>query len=96
MLLTFIFAFSFGLLKAQEIRQILPIPLPMGMGGTGNTTGAQAGQSTVSTLPTCNATTKGQIFFVTDSLLPALGTAIAGGGTVNVLVFCSGTTWFPG
>ncbi len=74
----------------------IPIPLPLPMGGTGSVIGPIAGQSTVGALPTCNAAAKGQILFVTDSLLPALGVTIAAGGAVNVLVFCNGTSWIAG
>ncbi len=80
----------------QDIRQAIPLPLPTGMGGTGNTTGSKSSIVTVGTLPTCNAASAGLIMMVTDSLLPALGVAVAAGGAVNVMVFCNGTNWIAG
>ncbi len=85
-----------GFAVAQDIRQTIPLPLPMTMGGSGGVTGAVALSSTVGALPACNAAIKGQIYFVTDALLPALGAIIAGGGAVNALVFCNGTNWIRG
>lgn len=51
---------------------------------------------TVAQLPTCNSTTLGQVFRVTDSLVPALGGVVAGGGAVAVIVRCNGTSFLVG
>lgn len=51
---------------------------------------------TVAQLPACSAATSGWVYRVTDSLLPALGVAVAGGGAVSVLVRCNATAWLVG
>lgn len=51
---------------------------------------------TAASLPTCNAASTGVVYQVTDSLLPALGIVVAGGGAVSVLVRCNGTSWLVG
>lgn len=52
---------------------------------------------TVATLPACNAGLNGQVYVVTDALLPTLAGVVVGGGAVNVLVRCaSGTGWLVG
>lgn len=51
---------------------------------------------TVSTLPACNGTLKGESAYVTDALTPTYNGALTGGGTgasANVPVFCNGTSW---
>jgi hypothetical protein len=46
-----------------------------------------------SQLPTCNSTTKGAMYIVTDALTPvAIATAV-GGGAVSIGVTCNGTNW---
>jgi hypothetical protein len=88
-----------GTVFGQDIRQNIPLPLPMSMGGTGSTTGAKAaGPFTVANLLSaipCNAAATGQIALVSDALTPALGTAIAGGGLLTVTVACNGSSYFP-
>lgn len=69
-----------------------PNPLPMTMGGTGSTVGPKISSTTVAGLPSAAASV-GQLFVVTDSLLPALGAVIAGGGAVTVCVWSNGTNW---
>ena len=91
--------FGLGMIAMAQNMSVyppVPVPLPQTMGGTGNTTGATATQSTVGGLPACNVSTKGQIWFVTDALLPALGVIVANGGAINVMVFCNGTNWVAG
>lgn len=51
------------------------------------------GPTTVSLLPSCNASVSGQYYLVTDALLPVLGSLLTGGGSVSVVVKCSGTSW---
>lgn len=48
---------------------------------------------TVSTLPTCDANSKGTIFSVSDAAAPVYNTTLTGGGAVAVLAFCNGTNW---
>jgi hypothetical protein len=48
--------------------------------------------ATVATLPAASANA-GQLYIVTDALLPAIGAIIVGGGAVKVLVFSDGTNW---
>lgn len=50
----------------------------------------------VSALPTCNASTSGWVYRVTDSLLPALNVTVIGGGAVSVVVRCNATNWVVG
>lgn len=47
----------------------------------------------VGSLPTCNSGTKGAMYFVTDTLLPAALAIVAAGGAVQVGVTCNGTNW---
>lgn len=42
------------------------------------------------------ASSVGQIYTVTDALLPSLGLAVAGGGAVSVIVKSNGTGWIVG
>jgi hypothetical protein len=63
---------------------------------TGSTIGCAAPTrptATVSTLPTCNSGAQGQMYFVTDSLLPAALAIVAAGGAVKIGVTCNGTNW---
>jgi len=52
--------------------------------------------STVGSLPVCNAANNGNIRNITDSLTPAVGVAIVGGGAVATLVHCNGSAWIVG
>jgi len=52
------------------------------------TVGAGGGQ-----LPTCNSTTKGAMFLVTDALTPVAIATVVGGGAVSIGVTCNGTNW---
>ena len=50
--------------------------------------------SIVSALPACNASTNGQIYLVTDALLPSILGVLTGGGAVTIISHCnSGTGW---
>lgn len=49
-----------------------------------------------SALPTCSTANTGVVYRVTDSLLPALGIVVAGGGAVAVIVRCNGTAFLVG
>lgn len=50
--------------------------------------------STVATLgTTCTSGQTGQMYLVTDALLPAALAVVAGGGAVKVGVLCNGTNW---
>jgi hypothetical protein len=50
--------------------------------------------SIVSALPACNASTNGQIYLVTDALLPSILSVLTGGGAVTLVSHCvSGTGW---
>jgi len=72
--------------------QQLPVPVPLGMGGTGTSVGFKPASTTVGSLPSASVHA-GEIFVVTDSLLPALGGIIAAGGAVKVMVWSDGTNW---
>ena len=48
---------------------------------------------TVATLPTCSATYKGGLAYVTDALAPTYNGTLTGGGAVVIPVFCNGTSW---
>ena len=67
-----------------------PNPLPMSMGGTGQSTIAPL--TTVAGLPPASAN-GGKLYIVTDALLPALGAIIVGGGAVKVVVFSDANNW---
>lgn len=49
--------------------------------------------TTVAALPTCSAARQGQLYLVTDSLLPVALAIVAAGGAVVVPVVCNGTNW---
>jgi len=51
-------------------------------------------KTTVASLPT--AGTAGRRAFVTDALAPTFGSAVTGGGAVNVPVYDTGAAWFVG
>jgi len=55
--------------------------------------GAVMPATTVGDLPTCSSTTRGQMFLVTDALLPAALVVVSAGGAVVVPVTCNGTNW---
>lgn len=48
---------------------------------------------TVSTLPTCGATTKGWLSSVTDAASPTYNATLTGSGAVVIPAFCNGTNW---
>lgn len=49
--------------------------------------------STVATLPTCSAATKGRMQAVSDATSPTYNGTLTGSGAVVVPVFCNGTAW---
>jgi hypothetical protein len=51
---------------------------------------------TVATLPSASAYGKGTRAFVTDSLAPAFGATVTGGGSVAIPVYSDGTNWKVG
>jgi hypothetical protein len=53
----------------------------------------QATTFTVSGLPTCNASSKGQLAYVTDASAPTFNATLTGGSTTVALAFCNGTAW---
>jgi hypothetical protein len=57
---------------------------------------AAGGQLTVGTLPSAATVGTGTRAFVTDALVPVFGSAVAGGGTVDVPVYSDGATWLVG
>lgn len=62
----------------------------------GSTLGCGAPQrptKTVATLPTCNAGSQGQMYFVTDALAPVAIAIVSAGGAVKIGVTCNGTNW---
>lgn len=61
--------------------------------GPNNTLTSQRPTATVATLPSCSASLKGQMWLVTDALLPLLLGIISGGGAVTAGVTCNGTNW---
>ena len=48
---------------------------------------------TVSTLPTCNSGAHGEIARVTDATGPTYGGTLTGGGSVEILALCNGSSW---
>ncbi|RQV01113.1 hypothetical protein [Burkholderia cenocepacia] len=56
-------------------------------------TGVSNGLRVTSTLPTCNASTKGFQMTVTDATSPTYGGTLTGGGSVVTPVFCNGSAW---
>jgi hypothetical protein len=69
---------------------------PIGPQGPAGATGVAGSTTvpfaTVATLPAASANV-GQLYIVTDALLPAIGAIIVGGGAVKTLVFSDGTNW---
>jgi hypothetical protein len=57
---------------------------------------AAGGQLTVGTLPSAATVGTGTRAFVTDALAPTFGSAVVGGGAVNVPVYSTGAAWFVG
>jgi hypothetical protein len=49
-----------------------------------------------SALPACSASLTGQVYLVTDALLPVVGSILGGGGAIQVLIHCNGTNWVIG
>lgn len=73
--------------------------LAQGVGGSSSVsapTTLTAPTTVVGSLPTCNASTRGQMYIVTDSLLPVALATVAAGGAVVTKVFCSGVAWIVG
>lgn len=62
-------------------------------GGTVSGAAVTLPSSTVSGLPTCNAGATGRLALVTDALLPAILSTVAGSGAVKVQVLCNGSNW---
>jgi hypothetical protein len=48
---------------------------------------------TVSGLPTCGSSQKGELAYVTDATAPTYRGALTGGGAVATPVFCNGSAW---
>ena len=67
-------------------------PVSVPMGGTGSVVGPKFSSSTIAGLPAA-AASAGQVFIVTDTLLPALGVIVAAGGAVKVSVWSDGSNW---
>jgi len=63
-------------------------------GITGNSGVLITNVYTVATLPA--AGTAGRKAFVSNALTPVFGSAVVGGGAVNVPVYDNGTAWFVG
>lgn len=56
--------------------------------------GAQLPVTTVASLPTCNAGTKGTMYAVSDfNGTPTYNGALTGGGSTSLPVFCNGSSW---
>jgi hypothetical protein len=47
----------------------------------------------VGSLPTCNATTKYQVYAVSDANSPTYGATLTGGSSTLALAFCDGSNW---
>jgi len=48
---------------------------------------------TVSTLPTCNSSTNGALYYITDATAPTYNGTLTGGGSVRTLALCNNTAW---
>jgi len=59
-------------------------------------TTASIPNSSVASLPACNASRNGDISNVTDATTPAVGATVVGGGAVVTLVHCNATNWIVG
>ncbi len=70
----------------------IQIPVPSAMGGTGSSVGPKFSSTTIVGLPAA-ASSAGQVFIVTDALLPVFGAIIGGGGAVTVCVWSNGANW---
>jgi hypothetical protein len=44
-------------------------------------------------LPTCNASLKGALYYVSDATSPTYGGTYTSGGAVYALAFCNGSAW---
>jgi len=53
----------------------------------------QLSVTTVSSLPTCNAGAKGQMYAVSDASSPTYNSTLTGGGAVSVPAYCNGSNW---
>jgi hypothetical protein len=67
-------------------------PVSVPMGGTGSIVGPKFASSTIAGLPAA-AASAGQVFIVTEALVPALGGIVAAGGAVKVSVWSDGANW---
>ncbi|MEI6282502.1 MAG: hypothetical protein WCP82_07280 [Alphaproteobacteria bacterium] len=47
----------------------------------------------VASLPTCDSTTTGQVYVVTDASSPTYGAALTGSSTTVALALCNGSSW---
>jgi hypothetical protein len=54
---------------------------------------AKTAVSIVASLPTCNSAAEGTHYGVTNALAPTSLSAVAGGGSVHVPVYCNGINW---
>ena len=79
-------AFIFGALISAAMAQIVSSPSSI----------SKIPTVAVGSLPTCNGAAEGTIYGVTDALVPAALSAVAGGGAVHTLVYCNGTSWIVG
>ncbi len=80
------FALAFAFQAHAQVTKVLPFD------GTIVST-SNIPNKTVGTLPACSAAFNGQVYIVTDALLPSLGIAVVGGGAVTVFVVCNATSW---
>jgi hypothetical protein len=74
-----------GAAHAQEARPVIVVGPAM-----------QAPSTTVGALPACNAASSGNVYLVTNALVPVLGATVVTGGAVSVLVRCNATNWLVG
>ena len=63
------------------------------LGGTLSGGKIQLATTTAAPLPTCNGAAEGTWYGVTDASAPAWNTAVSGGGSVHMPVYCNGTNW---
>lgn len=74
--------------QAQAQTSKFGIPSSSGSGGV------QLSVSTVAQLPTCDVSHSGIVRAVSDAAAaPVYGATATGGGTVRVLVMCTGVNW---
>jgi hypothetical protein len=58
-----------------------------------STAGVQLPIAAVASLPTCNSSSKGMLYAVSDATSPTYNGTLTGGGAVSVPVYCNGTAW---